>query len=233
MDDGLKNFLAQGNVEIPLRLFQNYHQLGLSNEDFVVLIQLMAFQKEGVALPDAQRISARTNFSQQAVQRDIEKLLTHHFIALSADNDAYDFTNLFQKLIGSGADDTAAFSSLDNSLDQTGTKKQLYQLFQREFGRLLTPMELQTISEWLKKDKFSPELIVTALGQAVNAQILNLRYIEKILLNWKNSHVQTKAQAQADNLHHRQQFAEMPHGAKLPQTKKSPTIKIPLKKIGE
>lgn len=91
-------------------------------------------------------------------------------------------------------------------------------------------MELQTIGDWLKKDQFSPELIVTALRQSVNSQILNLRYIEKILLNWKQNHVQTKEQAEADNLRHRQQYtgplAEQGNTVKQVDSE----IKIPLKK---
>ncbi|MDN6899825.1 DnaD domain protein [Oenococcus sicerae] len=231
MDKDLKQFLAEGNVELPLRLFKSYHQLGLSNEDLIVIMQLFAFSKEGIALPRTELISARTNFSQAAVQKTIERLLNSKVISLSASNDAYDLSNLFGKLISGGLDLQPLVA--DSSLDQTKTKKSLYQLFQREFGRMLTPMELQTIGDWLKKDQFSPELIVTALRQSVNSQILNLRYIEKILLNWKQNHVQTKEQAEADNLRHRQQYtgplAEQGNTVKQVDSE----IKIPLKKIGE
>lgn len=121
MDKDLKQFLAEGNVELPLRLFKSYHQLGLSNEDLIVIMQLFAFSKEGIALPRTELISARTNFSQAAVQKTIERLLNSKVISLSASNDAYDLSNLFGKLISGGLDLQPLVA--DSSLDQTKTKK--------------------------------------------------------------------------------------------------------------
>ncbi|OIK56818.1 DnaD domain protein [Oenococcus oeni] len=238
MDEDEKQFFAEGNVDIPTRLLRNYHQIGLSNEDLIVVIQLFAFSREGIKLPSSELISARTNFSQNSIQRILEKLLKHKFISFSMNNDAYDLSGLIEKLVGGGRVDPNSLSA-DKSLSQLGTQKRLYQTFQREFGRMLTPMELQTISEWLKKDQFSPDLVVTALNQAVNAQILNLRYIEKILLNWKHNNVQTKEQAEADNLQHRQRYSgdsfegKQEFKRKPPSSSGSENIKIPLKKIGE
>ncbi|AZZ59859.1 DnaD domain protein [Oenococcus sp. UCMA 16435] len=238
MDEDEKQFFAEGNVDIPIRLLRNYHQIGLSNEDLIVVIQLFTFSREGIKLPSAELISARTNFSQNSIQRILEKLLNLKFISFSTNNDAYELSGLIEKLVAGGQVDSHSLSA-DKSLNQVGTQKRLYQTFQREFGRMLTPMELQTISEWLKKDQFSPELVVTALSQAVNAQILNLRYIERILLNWKHNNVHTKEQAEADNLQHRQKYS-IDSPDRDQEFKKNPSassgaekIKIPLKKIGE
>lgn len=57
--------------------------------------------------------------------------------------------------------------------------------FEREFGRLLSPIELEIIDDW-KKDGFDETKIREALKQSVYNGALSLRYISKILQSWKN-----------------------------------------------
>ncbi len=56
--------------------------------------------------------------------------------------------------------------------------------FQREFGRLLSPMELEIINDW-KTQGFEDSKIREALKQSVFNGALSLRYINKILQSWK------------------------------------------------
>ncbi len=64
-------------------------------------------------------------------------------------------------------------------------QKDLLNLFQLEFGRLLTPMEQEIISDWKNKDNFTEDTIISALKQAVYNGAVSLRYINKILQSWK------------------------------------------------
>ena len=43
----------------------------------------------------------------------------------------------------------------------------LFQLFEREFGRPLSPMECETLTQWLDEDGHPEVLIVAALREAV------------------------------------------------------------------
>ena len=56
---------------------------------------------------------------------------------------------------------------------------------QKEFGRLLSPMEQEIIADWKNKDNFTDETILSALKQAVYNGAVSLRYISKILQRWK------------------------------------------------
>ena len=62
---------------------------------------------------------------------------------------------------------------------------EIYKLFEQEFGRLLSPMEYETIGMWFDQDKHSSALIRLALKEAVLSQKLSLRYIDRILFEWK------------------------------------------------
>ena len=61
----------------------------------------------------------------------------------------------------------------------------LFQKFEEEFGRSLSPMEYEIINNWLDEGT-SEELILEALKEAIYNNVKSLRYIEKILLNWKD-----------------------------------------------
>ena len=54
--------------------------------------------------------------------------------------------------------------------------------FSQEFGRLLTPMEKEIISDWLKEN--TEEIITKALKEAVFNGAVHMRYINKILIDW-------------------------------------------------
>lgn len=76
--------------------------------------------------------------------------------------------------------------------------KQLYQGFEKEFGRPLSPIELEMIGQWLNTDHYSPELIRLALREAVLNQAYSLKYIDRILLAWERKNITTKEQVAAD-----------------------------------
>ena len=74
---------------------------------------------------------------------------------------------------------------------------QLYQRFEAEFSRPLSPIEAETLSMWLDEDGHKTELIIAALREAVVSGKLNFRYIDRILFEWKRNGVQTLQQAKA------------------------------------
>ena len=52
-------------------------------------------------------------------------------------------------------------------------------------------MESETIGMWLDEDGHSVEIIRAALKEAVLAEKLSLRYIDRILFEWKKKNIKT------------------------------------------
>ena len=67
----------------------------------------------------------------------------------------------------------------------------LYAIFENELGRTLSPMEYEIIKGWTM-DNFSSELITLALKEAVYNGVSNLRYIDKVLYEWRKKNIKTK-----------------------------------------
>jgi len=61
--------------------------------------------------------------------------------------------------------------------------------FEQEFGRPLSPMEIEQINKW--GEKYKPEIVQEALRRAVASGILRLRYIDGILLSWEKAGLKT------------------------------------------
>lgn len=67
--------------------------------------------------------------------------------------------------------------------------RNLFSIFEKEFGRPLSPMECETISSWVDQDRYPEELILLALKESVFAGKLHFRYIDRILLEWARNRV--------------------------------------------
>ena len=70
-------------------------------------------------------------------------------------------------------------------IDHNTEKKDsdIYSIFEKEFGRVLSPTEINKIKDWLDND-ISEELIVEALKEAVINGGMSMRYIDTIIFSW-------------------------------------------------
>lgn len=70
--------------------------------------------------------------------------------------------------------------------EEVADRMNLIEIFEEQFGRPLTPMELDIIKEWITQG-FEEDMILKALKEAVKSQVLTLRYIDGILNNWQRN----------------------------------------------
>jgi len=62
-------------------------------------------------------------------------------------------------------------------------EKNIFELFESEFGRTLSPMEYEFINAWIDGG-MNEDLIKEALKEATYNGVSNLRYIDKIIYEW-------------------------------------------------
>lgn len=74
--------------------------------------------------------------------------------------------------------------------EEVKEENDLYLKIESEFGRALSPIEYETIAQMVSD--YSIELIELALKESVLNKALSLKYMEKILINWKKNNLQTK-----------------------------------------
>ena len=74
---------------------------------------------------------------------------------------------------------------------QESQKENLFDVFESEFARPLSPMEFELINDWLIQG-IDESLIIAALKEATYNGAKSLRYITKILLAWQEKGYKTK-----------------------------------------
>jgi len=86
--------------------------------------------------------------------------------------ETYDFTPMVTKLLE--GQHMAVVSTVS---DGKSVRREIFQTIEVEFGRPLTPMEMQPIGHWFDQDHFEPDLILLAIQEAVANNARSLRYI--------------------------------------------------------
>jgi len=206
-DNRLRTWIEQGNVQIPLLFFQYYKELNITDDEAIVVTHLLAFQTEKNNFPTPFDLASRMNMQVNEISNQLQKLVQRGFLEITQGMDnsgrlaeKYSLYPLWERILH--------FLEMQQQQQLSKSQKQqegeLFRLFEEEFGRLLSPMELETISMWLDVDKHSPEIIRLALKEAVLASKVNLRYIDRILFEWKKKKVQTVQDVQKQTEQFRQ-----------------------------
>lgn len=203
----LMNSFMEGSVAVPSLLLKHYRALLLSEVDVMTLIHFISYvEKERNNFPTLDEIQERMSASPDVVIASVQKLIREQFIAIDEEtheitgfrSEQYNLTPLYKKLAKRVAEqqlkELAEMAA--HTLAPTDDRmKNIYTTIENEFARPLTPMELETISNWLDKDMYKEELIMTALKEAVFAGKVHFRYIDRILLDWSRNRVSTVDQA--------------------------------------
>lgn len=207
----LENYLKNGQTMISNLLIENYHRMGMSNEEFILWLQLYKYHEQGNFFPDLSPIAESMGCSQQEIYRLLNQLVQKQFLVIESKKDAqgvmndfYGFDIIFEKI------DVLLRQQNQQSKEQQleEQSKNLYQMFEIEFGRALSPIEYQRIGQWLDEDHYPPELIQLALKEAVLNQAYSLNYIDRILISWERKNITNKMQVEEEQKRRKRQMLQ-------------------------
>lgn len=194
----LINWIDEGTISIPARLIQDYTKLKLKEAELMLLIHLHSFLQQGISFPTPQMIANRMSQSEEECLQILQSLMKRGFIQIIEGKDelnnyseAFSLKPLWDKLIMLAYEQEVKLETITKEEEE----RNLYQLFENEFGRPLSPMECELITMWLDEDKYHPSLIKAALLEGVVSGKRNLRYIDRILIEWNKNGVRTVQEA--------------------------------------
>lgn len=198
MSEVLENWINQGQTVIKNGLLKYYRSIGLNNEELLFAIQLQSYLDQNIFFPNMAEIAARMGKEEAEVFSILHRLIQNNTILIETekdnngkDEDRYSLYPLYVKLARYLNQQTEAAEANASDIN-------LLEIFQQEFGRLLTPIEMQTIGDWLDRDRYSKELIMEALREAVLNQKYSLKYMDRILLSWEKKNIRTPVQAKEE-----------------------------------
>ena len=193
LEKRLQQYIHAGQTNINNDLLLHYQDIGMDNDDLALYLQVMRIQAQGnQATP---KILAQVlHITETVVIARLKSLIARDLMVISTATkqvETYDFLPMIEKLVQGQKISTTPVMS-----DGKSTRREIFQTIESEFGRPLTPMEMQTIGQWFDQDHFEPDLMLLAIQEAVANNARSLRYIETILINWQRDQIKTPAQAQ-------------------------------------
>ena len=188
---------------IPGYVFKYAKDLDLDMNSLILLIYFL--NKPNKSIFNYKKIVEDLNFSEKKLLDSISKLKEKNILLILMEkNDS----GVLEEKVDISLFYEIIFSKMIDERKNEETEKELYDSFEKEFGRTLSPMEYEIINSWKEKG-VSNELILLALKEAVYNGVNNLRYIDKILYEWnkkgiKNSkdvkkHEKIKEEEKDDN----------------------------------
>ena len=144
--------------------------------EFLVLVYLINDDNKKF---NPEEISKEFNLKLEDVMNAFNNLIIHELVKIETYKDKdgknteiLSFDNLYK--------------IIDISLDEESKEKEkltIFDMIEKEFGRELSPIELEIINGWLDMGN-SEDIIKEALKEATYNGVKNLRYIDKILCEW-------------------------------------------------
>lgn len=152
----------------------------LSLKEFIVLIY---FENEYDSIFDVKKIAKATCINEKDVLTSFGLLLDKKIITLKSEKDENGKIVdkvLLDNLYKNAKEETKSKPKKDNSF---------YNEFQKLYAKQLSSMDFELINAWIKC--YNEELILGALKEANYNGKQSLRYIDKILYEWKKNGIKT------------------------------------------
>lgn len=201
--------VLEGATAIPNLLLKMYKRIGITDFQMMLLVQLVRFNiEEGELLPKPEALAEFMEADPARIKNELSDLLQKEIITVSDYHDreqnqvikGYDFELLFLKVSDVWA--TSRFKEIEESQKIIAADKlpanrrvsgdyafDLISVFENEFGRPLSPMEVEQINQWAAEG--DPQLVLEALKRAVLRGKHNFKYINSILFEWRKNNLRT------------------------------------------
>ncbi len=191
----LLSFLTGKSIQIPSKMLLLRKVWKLEWNDFIMLMYLKDKGKEFLLNP--KEIAQDLSLSMKEVMLSIGILQDAHLVRMNTVKSdkgmmedylsLEDFYHKYMEYI------------LEEVNEKNVSNSTIFRTIEQEFGRTLSPMELEIIKAWLDEG-FQEEMIEEAIKEAVFNGVTNLRYIDKILYEWDKKGIKTRKDVEKRNV---------------------------------
>ncbi len=170
MNDIKKEFLKKDFI-INTNIVKTISNLDITIKEFMLLLYFININNS----LDLKNIKDKIGLNDEEILNTYSSLLTKKLISVSLvktnglSSEVINLDMFYDKLI------------MNTKTEEVSTD--IYSKFESEFGRVLSPIEYETINRWLSSG-VKEDLILSALKEAVVSGACNLRYIDKIIYSW-------------------------------------------------
>lgn len=172
----LEGLIKEKDYTFKKLLFKLIKDFDLTLEELLLLIY---FINQDKPVFDIKKISIITYLDNNEIMSAFSSLTAKGLVSIKTSKEDGKITEIIDI-----ANTYRAMVSDINVNIKKQTVTNIYTIFEKEFGRPLSPVEYEIIKAWITSG-ISEELIKGALKEAVFNNVRNLRYIDKILSEWE------------------------------------------------
>ena len=171
----LEGLIKEKDYNLKKLLFKIVKDFDLNVNEFMLLIY---FMNQDCPILDVNDINNVTFMEPKIILQSFKALSIKGLISTKVTpvkdkiSETIDLTNVYRAMV----------SDINYDIKKK-SEKNIFEVFEKEFGRTLSPMEYEIINGWLS-NQLSEELILGALKEATYNGVSSLRYIDRILLEW-------------------------------------------------
>ena len=179
MDNNILKILQDNPIVVPRILFNNYRKLNITEEELVIIMLVISLGNKIEYNPDI--FVKELDITRVKVMTLISNLMSKNIISLEMvkngrkTEEYISLSLMYDKLLN--------IVKEVNDEDSVEIDNSIFSIFENELGKLLSPMQVEKIKEWISTYK-NDELIVMALQEAVMNGVSNFNYIDTILNEW-------------------------------------------------
>ena len=166
-------------------LLEYYRKLKLSENELAVILMIdhLLGQKNTLVTPDL--LSLRMSLSSKELDKIFVSLIERGYLLFDTDkNIKVSLKPLKKKLYEVFEESLAKEHETKISEEKSKVLQNIYQVFEKELSRPLSPLEISLIGEWVDHG-YSDERIISAFREALSRGKKTLKSVDKILLQWQ------------------------------------------------
>ena len=191
----MKNLIQKNIVDFSELVLNNYYKIGLDETDAIIIIKLKYLLDRHITFIHPKKLSNMLSIAPSTTQKRLQKLMDHGFIKMELirngngkETESFNLDYVIERIVKAEYEEKIHESSDQNK----NIESRLVSLFETEFRKPLSVLDIQTITKWLNEDQYSFDEIKNALFEASKARKLSIRYVDGILLQKTDEEPKTK-----------------------------------------
>ena len=193
--------MVSEGIDFNFLLLENYKKFRINENELAIILMIDHLVNHGNPFITADLLSLKMSLDIKDIDSLIADLLTRGFMEYTTVNGktVTSLNPLKEKLYREFQ------MTISKENEARGNKKikeelnNIYQTFESELGRQLSPLEISRIREWVSLG-YSDETIINALKEALAQGKKTLRSVDKILLSWaKREELETEGKTTIKN----------------------------------
>ena len=172
-------------IDFRFLLLENYKKLKISENQLAIIMMIDHLIEHGNPFITADLLSLKMSLDIKEIDRLLADLLTRGLMEYATVNGktVTSLKPLNEKLYREFQISVSKENEAKNSETISNQLNNVFEQFQNELGRSLSPIEISTIREWVSMG-YTDEIIIDALKEAINQGKKSIKSVDRILLTW-------------------------------------------------